>query len=349
LREQDAEIASAREREAKVEKAVSAIRREIAPDDILTATATALLEASEAGACLVLGADSDGMLDPDHQAWAVTGAFGQLAVWSERGAVTKTLLERLDDLPIGDDAPHALRVDALGCLALVASHQNRRTGAICLLRPDMGDVAPWPASALSTLRMLNPSVSLALAQAAHMRSLETLSRTDGLTGTLNRRSFETDVRRHIADARSEGLDGALMYLDFDGFKMVNDTMGHAQGDTVLREFGERARKLLRTRDIFARLGGDEFAIWLHGVNEKGAEVAGERLCEAGRKLRTELELPEAFSISAGIALFDPESHETLEQLEARADAALYAAKRGGKDGWSMADAPFAEQPGRMQC
>ena len=351
LREQDAEIASAREREVTVERAVGAIRQEIAPDDILTATASALLDASgaSAGACLVLGVDGDGALDAEHQAWAVTSEFGRHAVWTERGTMTGAILERLREMPVEAETPRMFRLQALGCLGISAAHQGRRSGAVCLLRSDEGGLAPWPSETIATLRMLIPSLGLALAQAAHMRGLEVLSRVDSLTGVFNRRSFEAEVTRRLQQATGEGVSGALVFLDFDGFKAVNDTLGHARGDEVLRQFGDKARALLRPRDIVARLGGDEFAAWLDGANEAGAKAVTERLCQAGRTLRSELELPEAFSASAGIALYDPEGGESLDQLEARADAALYAAKRAGKNGWVLADAPLTDQPGRKAC
>ena len=102
------------------------------------------------------------------------------------------------------------------------------------------------------------------------RRLRHLADHDDLTGLFSRRRFQEDLERHLAEGRRYGMTGALLVLDLDGFKAVNDTHGHSAGDRVLREVAEALLSRLRGSDILARLGGDEFAALLP---RGGAEAA----------------------------------------------------------------------------
>ncbi len=97
-------------------------------------------------------------------------------------------------------------------------------------------------------------------QSRRIAILERDSVTDPLTGVLNRRGFEAELARALADGRRHGEHGALIYLDLDGFKEVNDTLGHAAGDAILRKFASLLTDNVRSSDRVGRLGGDEFAI-----------------------------------------------------------------------------------------
>lgn len=149
---------------------------------------------------------------------------------------------------------------------------------------------------------------------------------DSLTDLPNRTLFHDRVHQALAAARREHVPAAVMIMDLDRFKEVNDTLGHASGDELLKQVGLRLRATLRESDTVARLGGDEFGVLLPKVVDAEAAVA------VARKLRTTLEEP--FTIhglalqmeaSIGIALF-PEHGADVQSLLQRADVAMYVAK-----------------------
>ncbi len=148
--------------------------------------------------------------------------------------------------------------------------------------------------------------------------------TDPLTGLLNRRGFDARV--------AEGAQGAMLMLDIDGFKAVNDRYGHAVGDTVLRDAAVILTGTLRRRDVLARLGGEEFGVFLPGLTIGDAREAAERLRSAvAGQLRAEVE---PVTMSVGVAISRPGL--SREALIAEADRGLYAAKQGGRNRVCMA-------------
>ncbi|MBU4499378.1 MAG: diguanylate cyclase [Gammaproteobacteria bacterium] len=172
------------------------------------------------------------------------------------------------------------------------------------------------------------------------QTIRQLSLHDPLTGLANRRFLHQNEKRLIAGARRSGKQMAILAIDLDDFKAVNDQYGHAAGDTVIVRSAERMQQLLRESDVIARFGGDEFVIVLGQVDHAAAacEVASrvvECLCqpiplEGGSVAR--------IGASVGIATCDA-GKETLDDLLKRADTALYAAKREGKNTFREADAP----------
>jgi diguanylate cyclase (GGDEF)-like protein len=147
--------------------------------------------------------------------------------------------------------------------------------------------------------------------------------TDELTGLPNRRWFDRRLRDAIAQARRSGSTLALMIIDLDQFKELNDTLGHHAGDRVLAQLGPRILAELRASDDVARLGGDEFAVLLDGASD--AERAGDRIAAALRHRFTVEGIELQVAASIGIACF-PEHGEDAETLLQRADVAMYQAK-----------------------
>ena len=145
---------------------------------------------------------------------------------------------------------------------------------------------------------------------------------DALTGLFNRRRFEEELERHLAHGRRYGMDGALLMLDLDGFKAVNDNHGHREGDRVLAEVAEVLRQRLRETDVVARFGGDEFAVLMpHGGEAEAAELA--RLLPDA--VRSDVVGPDGpLDASAGFAVFDDSA--TADGVLSRADDAMYADK-----------------------
>lgn len=162
-----------------------------------------------------------------------------------------------------------------------------------------------------------------------------LAHHDTLTGLPNRLLLTERFERSVQRSRRSGLRTALIMLDLDRFKDINDNLGHHAGDAVLRAVAERLLANVRGTDTAARLGGDEFVVLLEEV--ESAEVA----CETARKFLRELSQPIdltdlelAITPSIGIALFPDHGHE-LEDVLQRADTAMYRTKQSGRNGFTL--------------
>ena len=157
---------------------------------------------------------------------------------------------------------------------------------------------------------------------------------DPLTGLPNRASVEEQLGRELARAARDGGSIAALYVDLDQFKLVNDSLGHAAGDRVLREVAERIGAITRGGDLLARLGGDEFMLICPGLGADAACAAGARILEA---LDPALVIDGAeFRIGASIGIaIGPGDGRTAAEIFKHADAAMYQAKRGGRDNFAL--------------
>lgn len=160
---------------------------------------------------------------------------------------------------------------------------------------------------------------------AELLTLE-LSKTDPLTGVLNRSTFIARTDEIIAASKPDALH-ALFMLDVDAFKHINDTLGHGAGDRVLLDTTERIRASLRPGDFIGRLGGDEFFLFLRDVS--GREAVAEMAEEVVQKTNQAIEQGVKVSCSVGIALC-PDDGTCFDTLYLHADDALYQVKRSGK-------------------
>jgi diguanylate cyclase len=158
------------------------------------------------------------------------------------------------------------------------------------------------------------------------------STLDGLTGVSNRRSFDATIRTLAGDAMNSGDDLAMLMIDIDHFKKVNDTWGHPTGDLVLRHLARILQKSVRGGDHVARYGGEEFAVLLPHTDAQAAVSVAEniRMALAREPILLELDPPMTpITVSIGVACYDP--GEPLAEWVGRADAALYTAKKDGRD------------------
>lgn len=163
--------------------------------------------------------------------------------------------------------------------------------------------------------------------------MEALATHDGLTGCLNRSATDALIEHELQRGRRERTPVALVLLDIDHFKEVNDRHGHRTGDRVLAVFADAVRSRLRKSDVFGRVGGEEFALLLPETDAAGAQRLAEEVrrvvqdtlvdCGASATVR--------ITLSGGIAVSDPGRESTAEQLYALADDALYRAKRLGRN------------------
>ncbi len=166
--------------------------------------------------------------------------------------------------------------------------------------------------------------------------LKRLSETDALTGLLNRRALEVMGWKAFADAEREGRELAVIMLDVDHFKAVNDTYGHGTGDVVLKRVADVIQAGLRPGDQLARFGGEEFVILIPGEDESRARLIAERLRfsveSASFPGTPALAVTASFGVAARLKVGD-----NWDAMLARADRRLYAAKRMGRNRVSITD------------
>jgi two-component system cell cycle response regulator len=195
---------------------------------------------------------------------------------------------------------------------------------------------------LLTLRTFAGQAGVAVHNVRMHEEAQRLSLTDPLTGLWNYRYLRESVRREVERASRFGRMLTVLVLDLDHFKEVNDTYGHAAGDTVLIEFARRLRVGLREVDVAFRQGGEEFVVLLPETDAYGGTIVAERLGAAIRDVPVTIEsrghavdrIPIAVSI--GIAVY-PEHGSTAQQVLNAADDALYSAKNAGRDTFRLAE------------
>ena len=221
--------------------------------------------------------------------------------------------------------PRPMVADGRPLGVLVLEYRNGRLPGV--ERRVMGVVAQ--VAAMTALNLRN---------AVLLRRVQDLAERDALTGAANRRSFTASLERVVASRRAgDGRTSAVLFIDLDDFKIVNDTLGHAIGDELLVAVTRRIGSLVRDGDVLARLGGDEFAILTEDLADlRRARAMAERLV---RELRAPYLLgghPVSISASIGIA----GAHDAVDgaaDLVRNADVAMYMAKAGGKAGFAIFD------------
>ena len=178
-----------------------------------------------------------------------------------------------------------------------------------------------------TLVLINVSVLVAWREEAEWQ-LRKLAITDQLTGVRNRHGWTEAAAAWVAQAHRHQFPLALLTIDLDHFKRINDTRGHESGDAALRLFGRLLSQGQRSGDVIARMGGEEFCVLLPHADQAAAEGFDRRL-RADLEQVTPMELGYALNYSSGLALLG-EPQETLGELMQRADAAVYQAKQNGR-------------------
>ncbi len=195
---------------------------------------------------------------------------------------------------------------------------GNKVGTLCLIDTEAREITAEDLDLLRDLSRL-ASQELTALHLAHM---------DELTQLLNRRGFERLAKRATTACRQLSQPACLLSFDLDGFKAINDTYGHAEGDRALKIFARSLRDSLRDGDLVGRLGGDEFVALLMFTTEadaKGVEARVRDLLD--ERARAEA-LPYAIRFSMGSVPFEPAAHADFAQWMSRADAAMYARKQG---------------------
>jgi diguanylate cyclase (GGDEF)-like protein/PAS domain S-box-containing protein len=288
-------------------------------------------------AFLIAGVEDDWVTDrvppallASSAAWEAAMTGGEITVIEDLVAGTHLLEPELR----ADAAAHG--VEACWCLPVpLASVQVYSPGS--RLAPDgtaLGCLVVWsqqsrvpPPAHLGTLERVGGLAEVALQRRATRRRLEHLLAFDRITGALSRTGFE----ELVDERRNEPY--ALIMIDLDDFKTVNDRHGHLTGDEVLRITAQRIQAVLRPGDFLGRLGGDEFALRVAGAERRGAETVAERIVAALGGPLTESGATMSVRASLGIAPYDEGCG--YRELLGRADAAMYTAKRAGKGRWKV--------------
>ncbi len=325
-REHAAESARRRRQEHALSHVVWLIREEMEPQRMLEAAAAATARVTGAAGCIIFRAGAeDGRLDRaavfgEAPAGAGPEALaGEMAIDRGRGAGSR---ERISD--------------GSGLIACLTDYRQVVNGAICLVRA--GDGSPSSEEERFILEAVASQLGMALEQIAYQEELERISSTDALTGLANRRAFMRSLGLCLARSARTGRSGALVYVDLDNFKLINDTHGHERGDAALRGVADLLIRSIRTYDLAARLGGDEFALWLEETDEEAAMERARDLLTGAKPLAAESPDPaRPLGLSIGIAIFRPEDGESLDALIARADAAMYRIKHAGKGRFAVAE------------
>jgi diguanylate cyclase (GGDEF)-like protein len=163
--------------------------------------------------------------------------------------------------------------------------------------------------------------------------LARLASTDALTGVYSRRWWFDLAAKEFSRSRRYERTFSLLMADLDWFKQVNDTFGHETGDRVLQQFGEMLRGICRESDVIGRLGGEEFAVLVPETSADAAQRLAGRITESCRALVVDADVRCSCSIGVTEVRADDDD---VDSVLTRADAALYAAKRAGRDRWSFA-------------
>lgn len=242
--------------------------------------------------------------------------------------------------PVQQDAPALNKVQRfvlLMCGLVAGGHAVRMAWLLLAAEPPGSLLQPSSASLaiLTAAALALPALTLGGLLTMHryiVHQAEYIANHDHLTGAWSRKAFFEIAERELARSRRNGQPLALMLIDLDHFKQINDSGGHEAGDVALQLVAERARASLRAADCMARLGGDEFAVLL-------PETALAQACTVGEKLQAELRILAANlqgnsghrPLTLSIGVTTTQDGEPFKATLARADAALYAAKSAGRD------------------
>lgn len=212
--------------------------------------------------------------------------------------------------------------------------------------PLTGESHRLRADTVDVLDAISGHAATAIDAALLYGRVESLSLSDPLTGLANRRRFDQDINLEVERCRRSGQPLTVLMVDVDHFKDVNDTLGHGAGDAVLRKIGQTLADQMRTGDTAYRIGGEEFAVLLRDTDHAGAGVVAERL----RALVQQEHAPGVgphVTVSVGVASLPRDGRSVRDLVEA-ADAAMYGAKRAGRNQVVISDPSIPAQRGATQ-
>jgi len=321
-------------RQSLLARIVLDIRAETSPEQVVGRSADAAGQALRA-------ADGWALSLPDADSPLIGGAGEDADSAARLTGLARRGLERPGH-DRHEDAFVEIGFDGTRSLLAVAGAAGRLSASLVFDRDT--DREPWRQHEVELVHGIAGHLAAALKQADIMRRLEYQSRTDELTGLLNRRALFEDIARRRGHQARSGRPACFLYIDLDHFKQVNDALGHAAGDAALARMGDILSSMSRAGDLAGRIGGDEFGLWLEDTPLEGGLAKAEWLLAQADDLRTAAGNPESpLSMSIGIAISRPDDGSEAEHLADRADQALYDAKRSGRG--RVAVEPQAEKDG----
>lgn len=320
-REQEKALIEARRHEASVSAVVSAIHAETDRMRVIHAAAATAAKALQAVAAVVFRRNAD-------------DSFVVVGTYPEGPSPLRSALESVQIALDGSEIEY--RTDSLpGVVCAPTQYAHATNGSLCLA-PQPG--ALWSASDRRLIIDIAAQLGIAIEQTAAHENLQALSRTDPLTGLLNRRAFLEEAERRLAHAVRYQHPMSVLYLDLNNFKAVNDLLGHRRGDAVLDTLARLLTSKLRESDLAARMGGDEFVLILEETGMAGALAKAQAIADTGRRALGTLGTPDhPLGVAIGVAVHPAGSEGSLDSLLEAADAAMYRAK--AKGGFSIDAAP----------
>jgi len=324
LRMQEEELQRARAREELSRTIVDAVLSERTFNDMLSAAARALALTTRSDRSWVLCAGDEGGYD-------VGAAFGMIPHGTRHFLPPELAMPVLTGQGVVSFEGEGWHY--IGAPTVLRDKVN---GGICVARAPGG--APFDAEMRALVDLVARHTAVAIAQAGQLRALVDLARSDELTGLANRRAYQERYERWQTTAANPAARAAILYIDLDDFKSVNDKAGHGAGDTLLKTFANLLSRDSRKRDLAIRLGGDEFAVFMEGMGAENVVERVERLLRAASDIPLPAQLGGAsLRMSIGVATVKAGDKESADAVLERADKALYAAKRGGKGRLVLAD------------
>jgi len=261
--------------------------------------------------------DADGTR---NRPWSKPRSNGLTSTVAHEGEMI--IIENMRDHPMFQNVPNHWIGSIIGIPLKVGLTV---VGVMNLSRSTIGG---FSASELRLLSLLSDQAAVAISNASLHQMISRQAYSDTLTGLPNRRALDERLEEEVSSARRNNFSFAVIMMDLDGFKLVNDTYGHSVGDDVLRLVFSQMARGVRTTDFLARYGGDELTLILSQTEMSSALIVAEKITEGMKKLK--YKLPDGkrlkLGISGGIALFPVHARSGPDLLRA-ADAALYHAKK----------------------
>ena len=306
--------------------ALSVIRRVVrAEDDLLREKDLAEITLHSIGDAVVT-------VDATGNADYINPVFEQMSGWkaaSVRGLPIGRVLDILDEQTRKSTEIEVIPGAPDGPVTRIPRHSilRHKNGCEFVIDGDVSAIRDRSGRAVGSILVFRDvTQSQLLAQQLRWQATH-----DQLTGLINRREFEHGLEQMIENARVRGGSNALLYIDLDQFKVVNDTCGHVAGDELLRQLATILGQRLRGTDVLARLGGDEFGVLLHGCPGDHARRIASNLLDAVRDFRfVWKEKVFEIGLSIGLVEIDPNNHDVASILSS-ADEACYSAKENGRN------------------
>jgi len=270
--------------------------------------------------------DSDGTR---NKPWSKPRSNGLTYTVAREGEMI--IVEDMQDHPLFQNVPSNWSGSIIGIPLKVGTTV---VGVMNLSRSIVGGFSP---SELRLLSLLSDQAAVAISNASLHQMISRQAYSDTLTGLPNRRALDERLEEEVLSARRNNYSFAVIMMDLDGFKDVNDTYGHATGDDVLRLVFNQMARGVRTTDFLARYGGDELTLILSQTEMSSAQIVAEKIVEGMKKLK--YKYPDGrklkLGISGGIAIFPVHARNGPDLLRA-ADGALYQAKKYQRGSFQMA-------------